>query len=352
MDKKKHLAQALRWTSETEMDSVEMITSCIGMAGPVLFSAVLGQLPLGMVVSLSGLAVGGVKAEASMKNQAREWAYALLPAVFAANAAFLLVDHGWISDAAVILLAVIAAVAGGYSRDLVVSTTRFILFLTIAVNVFSAAEHPAVLLLLILAGALWRSCISLIAAKLVHRQHRVEAVSNGTSVLPTTSQKFARWKKSLTQLSGWQYALRLGVCLCAAERLRWIWPHHHFYWIVLTVAILIERKAEPIPIKTIQRVLGTVIGVMAVSLIFVVSLPVWGLVVIVGLLAALRPLLKARNYLLYAASMTPLIFLLMSAGQTLEWAVLIDRIMATCIGACLVVLVNLAATRVLGKERA
>ncbi|WP_282937356.1 FUSC family protein [Paenibacillus sp. RC67] len=349
MDSKKHLTQALHWSKEAEVDLAEIISSCIGMAGPVVLFAAMGYLQLGLVASLGSLAVGGVKGGSNLRNLTKEWAFALLPAVLASVLAFLLIDHGWLSDTGVILLAILAAMIGGYSRELIVSTTRFILFLTIAINVFSAAPHAAELLLFILAGAIWRTILSFVLDRFLSWKRRNDASPTET-LTPSALQKFKRWKRSLTQLSGWQYTLRLGLCLCAAEGLRWLWPNHHFYWIVLTVAILIERKIDPIPIKTIQRVLGTVIGVIVVSSIFLFTLPVWVVIVIIGLLAALRPLLKVRNYLLYSATMTPLIFLLMGAGQTIEFKVLIDRVMATLIGACLVILVNLLFNRVIPKQ--
>ncbi|MBE1446776.1 putative membrane protein YccC [Paenibacillus sp. OAS669] len=124
-----------------------------------------------------------------------------------------------------------------------------------------------------------------------------------------------------------------------------------------------ERKADPVPVKTIQRVTGTVIGVAAVSALFAYTLPEWAVVVAVGLLAGLRPWLKARNYLLYSATMTPLIFLLysatmtplifllMDAGKPLDGLALLDRITATLIGAGLVVLLNLIFTRPVFQER-
>ena len=58
------------------------------------------------------------------------------------------------------------------------------------------------------------------------------------------------------------------------------------------------------------------------------------------MLAGLRPLLRARNYLAYTAAMTPLIIVLLDAGATPGIGVLIDRLVATLIGAGLVIATN------------
>ncbi|GAA4839010.1 hypothetical protein GCM10023310_16000 [Paenibacillus vulneris] len=350
-DRNKHWQQALQWSREANVEPAELISSCIGMGVPVCLFAAWGHLPLGMIAALGGITIGEIGLRPGLLAQGRRLAGAVLPTMAASFLALLLTGHGWLSDVLFILMACLAAVMGGYSRSLVVAATRFILFLAIATNVFSGAPHPGVFLLLILAGAAWRAGTSLAVESLLNRMRPKAPNAEDLKRKPTASQALARWKKSLTQLAGWQYTLRLGCCLGLAEGIRWVWPGHHFYWIVLTAAILTERKADPVPVKTIQRVTGTVIGVAAVSALFAYTLPEWAVVVAVGLLAGLRPWLKARNYLLYSATMTPLIFLLMDAGKPLDGLALLDRITATLIGAALVVLVNLIFTRPVFQER-
>ncbi|MFD0676370.1 MULTISPECIES: FUSC family protein [unclassified Paenibacillus] len=348
MDGKMYLAQVLQWSTAAKVELVELISSGMAMAGPILVFAAIGHLPLGLAASVGGLAVSGVKAGSSTKNQAKELASALIPVILAAVAAILLLGYGWMSDIAVVVLASLAAIIGGYSRAFVVATTRFILFLAITINVIGTAPNRTQLFYLIVAGAIWSTCLSLMLGALVRTRRSIDSSEDEASTF-TISQKINRWRKSLTHLSGWQYTLRLALCLCIAEGFRWFWPGHHLYWIVLTVAILIERKVEPFPIKTTQRALGTVLGVIAASLFLVVSLPAWGMIMSIGLLAAVRPLLKVRNYFAYSASMTPLIMLIMNAGQSIELGVLFDRLIATLIGVGLVILVNLIFSRVMSK---
>lgn len=270
----------------------------------------------------------------------------MISVTLAAIAALLFVGHGWLTSGIFILLATFAAIIGEYGHSLVVVTTRFNIFLTIFINMFGNTQYREELLFSIIAGAIGTSSLSLVLGGSVHR---CIVASIDAAMKETISQKITRWWKSLAHLSGWQYTLRLTFCLCIAEALRFLCPNHHFFLIALTITILIQRKIEPIPIKTTQRVLGTVLGVIATSLLLANRLPVWGLVISIGLLAGLRPLLKVRNYLVYSASMIPLIILIMEAGNPFKFSILIDRLIATLIGAGLVIVINLVFSRMMTK---
>jgi uncharacterized membrane protein YccC len=115
----------------------------------------------------------------------------------------------------------------------------------------------------------------------------------------------------------------------------------------MTVALLMERPIESFPVRTTQRAVGTTLGVAITDLIGAHTLPVWLLVGASGLLAAARPLLRARNYLLYSVVMTPLVIVILDAGRPAPPDVLLERLLATLIGAALVIGANLAFGRLL-----
>jgi uncharacterized membrane protein YccC len=102
---------------------------------------------------------------------------------------------------------------------------------------------------------------------------------------------------------------------------------------LLTVAILTGRQGEPAAVKTTQRAIGTALGVVVAGLCLRLQLPLWALILLIGLLAGLRPLLRNRNYLAYSVVMTPLVILIIDAGRTPENGILVDRLAATLIGA-------------------
>jgi hypothetical protein len=172
------------------------------------------------------------------------------------------------------------------------------------------------------------------------------------AVRATAAQKYAWWRRTLASRAAWQYQVRLTACLAVAAVLRNVWPEHHVAWISLVVAILTQRQLELLPLKTTQRALGTVLGVAAAGLPVIYPPPIWGLVVGIGVLAALRPVLKTRNYLAYTAIMTPLIILVMDANQPVAAGVLLDRLIATGAAAGLVIIANRLAIRWLAVSHA
>ena len=207
------------------------------------------------------------------------------------------------------------------------------------------------LLLLMAAGALWTSGASLLIGALLRMRpaNKVASEEVAPPELPT-KQRVARWRRSLARFAGWQYPLRLMLCLAIAGGLRALWPDHHLHWIALTVALLAERQIDAFPVRTTQRALGAALGVLATGLLILYPPPAWAVVVAVGVLAGLRPLLRARNFLAYTAVMTPLIILLLDMGRPPELAVLIDRLVATLVAAGLVIATNLLFKKLLGID--
>jgi hypothetical protein len=240
------------------------------------------------------------------------------------------------------------ATAGGASRNLAVFAMRSVLALVLIVNATAAAgAHPVGLLFVILAGALATAIISLVVGLLPgsHRRIAVPSPDLDAASRATWAQKYARWKRTLAHGAGWQYPVRLAGCLAIAAVVRNLWPAHHLSWISLVVAILTQRQLETLPLKTTQRALGTGVGVAVAGLFIAYQPAIWSLVVAIGVLAALRPVLKARNYLAYTAIMTPLVVLIMAADHPVTAIILIDRLAATVAAAALVLLANLVAAR-------
>ncbi len=346
-----HLAETFRWSSEISADWVTIAASGIGMAGPALLGALLGGLPAGLLAATGSLlAIGGGAATAGGEERtARAEAVGLLPGLAAAVAAALAAGHGWVSDLVTTVLAGLAATIGGFSRPFAVATTRFVVLLIIVVAVGEASPHREGLLLLLLAGALWTFLVSLLLRAATAGYRRV-AAADPAAPQPTNAQRLRRLRGTLRHLSGWQYPLRLVSCLAIAAVLRAMWPDHHLHWIALTVVLLSSRLIEPFPVQITQRALGTALGVLAAGLLLGFGQPpAWVLVTGVGLLGAARPYLRSRSYLAYSAVMTPLIVVIMDAGQPVGPGILVDRLVATLIGAGLVIAANLIVGRAVAK---
>ena len=239
MNVKTYRAQVFSWSKETKVEIVELISAGIGMAGPVLFATVLGYPALGFAASVGSLAVSSVKVGSSFINHGKNLASALISVVLAAIAAVLSFGHGYLTFGVLILLVSLAALIGGYSHALAVETTRFFVFLIIILNMVDQTEYRMELIFSILAGAIWTVSISLVLGIWVHRCFKS---SLDGAVKGPTSKKIILWRNSLAHLSGWQFPIRLALCLGIAEGLRILWPEHHFYWIAITVAILYSAE--------------------------------------------------------------------------------------------------------------
>lgn len=349
MDKgsaKSHLAAAFRWSSDAATDWVAILASALGMAAPILLGAASGRLALGFGMAVGSLLVGGVGAGRDWRAQAAALLAVLAPAGVAAVLAVALAGHGWLSDAGVVVLAAAAGVLAAMGRPVSTMAIRFILLLIVTIAVAENVPDRAGLLLMIAAGALWTSVLSLVLGALA-RAGRSSAAPEEVAPSVPLRQRLLRWRRALARLAGWQYALRLTICLSVAGLLRWLWPGHHMHWVALTVALLAEWQIDAFPVRTTQRALGAALGVLAAGVMLFYVPPAWLLVAGMGVLAGMRPLLRARNYLAYTAVTTPLIVLLLDAGRPPEAGILIDRLTATLIGAALVIASNLLFMRLI-----
>lgn len=345
-DKQKHLAQVVAWSGNEQVDWVAIVASAIGMVAPMALGALRGQGGLGLTMAVGGLLAGGIGAGRDRAAQWRALLAVLLTAALAALAAGLLAGHGWPSDASMTLLAGAAAVLAAIGRPVAPLAIRFILMMVITFAVAENVPSRGALLVLVAAGAWWTCAVSLVLGALA----RTKGVSNPAPehAPPSPRPSLKRWREALKKRTGWQYALRLTLCLAAASLMKALWPGHHMHWVALTVALLAEWQIEPWPVKTTQRALGALFGVLVAGLLLMAP-PIWLLTAGVGVLAGLRPWLRARNYLAYTAAMTPLIIVLLDGGAVPGIGVLIDRVVATLIGAALVIATNWLFGKWLGR---
>jgi hypothetical protein len=349
LSEKSHWTAAFRWSNETRVHLIELVSAGLGFAIPVLVGAQLGEPQVGLVVAaLGAIAMGGVAPQTSSTAQLRALAQAFLPAVLAAAIADVAPGLGVGTAVASTLIASIAAALGGFSRATAVVSARFIVFLLIVAGVTERTPDPVILLSLTIVGALFVGTLNFAASILIRAlaANRAPPPDDGVKTA-SAAQSFARWKQSLARFSGWQFPLRLALCLAIADFLQWKWPDHHLNWVAVTIALLSQRQLEIFPIKITQRALGTALGVLCATAIVIEKPPNSALIIAVGLLAAARPLLRVRNYLLYSAVMAPLTIIVMDAGEPLGMNALLDRLIATVIGAALVVATNFLFARLL-----
>ncbi len=93
------------------------------------------------------------------------------------------------------------------------------------------------------------------------------------------------------------------------------------------------------------------LGVAAAGLLVGHLLAGWALASLIAVAFGCGAWLRPRNYLAYTASTTPLIILLVDAGRPVEMGVLVDRLLATMIGAGLVIGMNAMAAKTISNSK-
>lgn len=334
-----HFAEALRWSAEP-LGPWQAVAAGIGMAGPVAFGFATGAPDAGFAAAVGGLMVGALPPEKGAIEQLKDLALAFAPAAAAILATVLVGAPGPREQAIVVVLAAIASIVGGFSRTMVVATYRFVLFVLIMVSVAGSVPNRATLLLPLALGFAWTGAANLVLGAL-GRALRRGPPAEPPELPPAIpfAKRRAHWRRGLAHLAGWQYTLRLSACLAVAFLLANVWPEHHLHWIAVTVVLVTERTLDPLPVKTTQRAVGTLLGVLIAA-----ALGGWGspyaLIAAIAILATARAALRMKNYLLYTTVTTPLILAVLDAGAPPDRGLLVDRLAATLAAGVLVLLAN------------
>jgi len=337
----KHLTESLRW-SGARPDWPHAIAAGLAMSIPVAVGQLTGHLEEGLAASVGGIMVGGVGTLASVREQASDIALAIAAALAATLVALELSGFA-LEKTLLVLLAFGVSLVSGFSVRIAIASTRFVIFLVIADGSMDGTAHPWILAALVSAGALWSALVNLAIGTLASSRRRAPEAEPRPH--RTFAQHRAYWLRTLRTIGGWQYALRIGLCLAVAMLLRSLWPTHHLNWIAITVVLLTERTVEAFPVKITQRALGTVIGVLIAEGLGASGLASAFPAIVIALLATGRPLLRANNYLAYTVVTTPLILVILGAGHDPQSSLLADRLLATLAGALLVLAANAAVRR-------
>ena len=346
-----HVAGAFRWSIEKEVTAIEIAVSALAMAVPALLAARGHHTGLGLI---GGMAMSGTVSHGRLRAQAASAGAALLVLILAAGLACVFGRLGGAWQIGLLLIAGLAGVIGGFDRAMVAASMRFVFYLVMVGGIVSATTaDPLFIFAVVVGGALFAVVLHMAMAGVVEhiRGHTAEETEDERK--PTVKQKFNRLQRSLMEPAGWQYPARLVSCLGAVSLIHVFFPDHDVHWAALALVLLIERRPERLPLKTTQRVIGVLFGVLCAGLLSFLALPFWADVFSVALLGGIRPFLRARNYLAYSIVMTPLMMMVMgTADHALPASALLDRLFATVFAACLVLLVNQATIHFLPQTAA
>jgi uncharacterized membrane protein YccC len=119
-------------------------------------------------------------------------------------------------------------------------------------------------------------------------------------------------------------------------------PLERSYWVVLTVGIIMKPDYGSVFARAVQRGAGTVVGaVLGAVILAAVPYGPW-LLLPFGVLAALLPYGKARNFGLSATFLTPLVVLLIDLLEVGGWPLAEARLVDTVLASVVVLLVGYA----------
>jgi uncharacterized membrane protein YccC len=150
----------------------------------------------------------------------------------------------------------------------------------------------------------------------------------------------------LDQLVGgrvaWTFTIRLMVCTGVAAAITQTLTLQRSYWVVLTVAIILKPDYGSVFARAVQRGIGTVVGAVLGAAILAV-VPYGPLLLIpFGVLAALLPFGKSKNFGLSATFLTPLVVLLIDLQNESGWRLAAERLVDTLLACAIVLLIGYA----------
>jgi uncharacterized membrane protein YccC len=137
------------------------------------------------------------------------------------------------------------------------------------------------------------------------------------------------------------FALRLMACMGVAGVFSEVLPLQRSYWVPLTVAIVLKPDYGSVFARALQRGIGTIVGAVAGAVLLALFHGAW-LLIPFGVLAALLPYGRDRNYGLQATFLTPLVVVLVDLLKPTGWQLALDRLVDTLIGCAIVVVIGFA----------
>jgi uncharacterized membrane protein YccC len=137
------------------------------------------------------------------------------------------------------------------------------------------------------------------------------------------------------------FAIRLMACMGVAGVVSEVLPLQRSYWVPLTVAIVLKPDYGSVFARALQRGIGTIVGAVAGAVLLALFHGAW-LLIPFGVLAALLPYGRDRNYGLQATFLTPLVVVLVDLLRPIGWQLALDRLVDTLIGCAIVVVVGFA----------
>ena len=153
----------------------------------------------------------------------------------------------------------------------------------------------------------------------------------------SAGERFQRWRGTVTlgRATG-LLALRMVLSLAVAEGLVLLGGLEQGYWIALTVALVLKPNSGSVFARTVQRAIGSVLGVLIALVLLALVPPGWGIALFVMALAAKIPVALSRHYGLFTTVVTAMVLLQMSQSALFPTALPATRLVDSLLGCAIV----------------
>ncbi|MFD3595267.1 FUSC family protein [Nocardia sp. NPDC058640] len=342
------LSEVARWKT-VEVDTLRLLAAGLSVALPVAIGELAGNLGAGMTAALGALLMSSSGQAGSARRRVIDLLNTLVVGFFGMLIGAWSAGLGaFASSVVIVAVASMAVVLGGIRGSAAKVTTLAIVFMIIGASLGLHIETRSLATYSVL-GGLGAAILTMLTFAVTYHLLGKQAAAVAPSV--PLADDLRQWAARLKTVAGWHYPARLISSMIVAELIAHQLHGTHSYWIVLTVALVVQRDHTSALTHSLQRGLGTALGVLLGGL-FLASIPIWVMIAVIGAIAASRPYLRAANYTAYAMVMTPLVAVFTGLGATMTAGVLVERLLDTVIGCVISLTVGYALWRWMGPDAA
>ena len=142
------------------------------------------------------------------------------------------------------------------------------------------------------------------------------------------------------------HAIRLSLAVALATLIDRGLGLPHGYWVPLTVLAIVQPAAHATEVRSIQRAVGTLVGVVVIIVITVVTGEVWALVACTALASLGLFALDERGYFWLVVMLTPTALLLLSIATFQGFLVGVERTLNSALGILIGLIIAETAQRI------
>jgi hypothetical protein len=307
---------------------------------PLILGQALGRPALGLLVGLGGLYLSVTDKEGST---VRSLLVAALLNGAALLAGTLSGGSAALSIAVMFAWALLAGMASAYGE--VASQVGFISAIAFATSLGSPASLGAGAgrTAAFVAGGLWGAALTLLLWRL-HRQtsEPSETPESGRrDVYDPRRGPVATFASNFTFRSIiFRHALRLAVASTIAVALYKTLRLERGYWLIITVLVIVKPVFVDTRRRTLERLLGSVVGGALAALLAAFVHDVIALNLLLVVFSVLAYSHVRHNYSLFVVFLTPFVVLMIETVQPTDWRIALTRVLDTLAGGLIALAVS------------